>query len=131
MQTGGVLPGHLKGHEHFGFDDGVSQPGIRGRVSEAPNDVLTARHIAPGQFPAEDLYGYPGQDLVWPGEFVIGYPRASPDPLIPGPVERALPAWTTTAHSSSIEGWRRTYPVSGARCTMRPCGFHNCLAFRA
>jgi Dyp-type peroxidase family len=94
VQKGGVLPGDLKGHEHFGFDDGVSQPGIRGRVSEAPNDFLTARHVAPGQFPAEGLYGYPGQDLVWPGEFVIGYPRTSPDPLIPGPIEPAQPAWT-------------------------------------
>lgn len=93
-QKGSVLPGKLEGHEHFGFDDGVSQPGLRGRVSGAAVDYLTPRHVAPGQYPAEALYGYPGQDLVWPGEFVIGYPRTSPDPLIPGPVEPAQPAWT-------------------------------------
>jgi Dyp-type peroxidase family len=94
VQAGGVLPGEMRGHEHFGFDDGVSQPGIRGRVSNSPDDFITERHVAPGQFPAEALYGYPGQDLVWPGEFVIGYPRTSPDPLIPGPIESATPAWT-------------------------------------
>lgn len=94
VQQGGVLPGKLKGHEHFGFDDGVSQPGIRGRASEAADDFLTPRHVAPGQYPASALYGYPGQDLVWPGEFVIGYPRTSPDPLISGPVEPATPTWT-------------------------------------
>lgn len=111
VQKGGVLPGDLKGHEHFGFDDGVSQPGIRGRVSEVSDDFLTARHVATGQFPAEDLYGYPGQDLVWPGEFVIGYPRASPDPLVPGPIETAQPAWT---HNGSFLVYRRlTQDVHG------------------
>ena len=29
------------GHEHFGFDDGVSQPGIRGRASSKPGDFIT------------------------------------------------------------------------------------------
>jgi Dyp-type peroxidase family len=92
-QQGGVRP-DLPGHEHFGFDDGVSQPGIRGRASDAHDDYLTPRHVSEEQFPAFALYGYPGQDLVWPGEFVIGYPRTSPDPLIAGPVEEASPGWT-------------------------------------
>jgi Dyp-type peroxidase family len=82
------------GHEHFGFDDGVSQPGIRGRTSEAANDLLTERHVDPSQFPANALYGYPGQDLVWPGEFVIGYPATGPDPLIAGPPSVPIPVWT-------------------------------------
>jgi Dyp-type peroxidase family len=94
VQEGDVLPGDLKGHEHFGFDDGVSQPGIRGRASDGSDDFLTVRHVAPSAFPANALYGYPGQDLVWPGEFIIGYPRTSPDPLIAGPVEEAVPSWT-------------------------------------
>ncbi len=74
---GETLRGDLKGHEHFGFLDGVSQPGIRGRASEDPFDVLTRRHKpkeAPGQ-------GKPGQDLVWPGEFVLGYPGEPVPPL--------------------------------------------------
>jgi Dyp-type peroxidase family len=93
VQQGDIRP-DLRGHEHFGFDDGVSQPGIRGRASAGADDFITARHVAESEFPAFALYGYPGQDLVWPGEFVIGYPRTSPDPLVPGPIEPARPVWT-------------------------------------
>jgi Dyp-type peroxidase family len=93
VQQGDVRP-DLRGHEHFGFDDGVSQPGIRGRASAGADDFITERHIAESEFPAFALYGYPGQELVWPGEFVIGYPRTSPDPLVPGPIEPARPEWT-------------------------------------
>jgi len=82
------------GHEHFGFDDGVSQPGIRGRASSEPNDFITDRYVDRSQFPASALFGYPGQDLVWPGEFVIGYPQSGPDPLIPGPILNPTPTWT-------------------------------------
>ena len=55
----------LPGHEHFGFNDGISQPGIRGRASDDPHDFLTTRHIAEGEQPNHSLFGYPGQDLVW------------------------------------------------------------------
>jgi Dyp-type peroxidase family len=48
------------GHEHFGFKDGVSQPGIRGGTD--PFDPVNN----PDQ-------GQPGQDLLRPGEFVRGY----------------------------------------------------------
>jgi Dyp-type peroxidase family len=75
-QYGNTLPVPLTGHEHFGFLDGVSQPGIRGRISPDPHDVLTLR-----QNPEEDQYpnqGKPGQDVLWPGEFVFGYPGQDP-----------------------------------------------------
>jgi Dyp-type peroxidase family len=68
-QQGATLPPPLTGHEHFGFLDGVSQPGIRGRLSDDPTDVLTPR-----QNPDNPDQGKPGQDLLWPGEFVFGYP---------------------------------------------------------
>jgi Dyp-type peroxidase family len=78
------------GHEHFGFRDAVSQPGIRG---------LTRR-----QNPENDEQGVPGQELLWPGEFVLGYPTQirTPDPDAdekgenqqPGPISRSGPAWT-------------------------------------
>jgi Dyp-type peroxidase family len=78
------------GHEHFGFRDAVSQPGIRG---------LTRR-----QNPENDEQGVPGQELLWPGEFVLGYPTQirTPDPDAdekgenqqPGPISRSWPAWT-------------------------------------
>jgi|SRR5215831_259544 len=68
-QQAAVLTGPLRGHEHFGFLDGVSQPGIRGLLSNDPRDVLTLR-----QNPNErNEQGKPGQDLLWPGEFVFGY----------------------------------------------------------
>jgi Dyp-type peroxidase family len=90
------LPGTMSGHEHFGFLDGVSQPGVRGRLSSDPHDVLTPR-----QNPQDPDQGKPGQDLVWPGEFVFGYPEgpANPDGTGPSFTERGLiasagPDWT-------------------------------------
>ena len=53
------------GHEHFGFKDGVSQPGMRG--IDPPDDGL-----------GDPDQGHPGQDLLWPGEFVLGYPTQIP-----------------------------------------------------
>ena len=61
VETGHVRPGRERTHEHFGFQDGISQPGIRG---------LT-RPLRPNQ-------GLPGQDLIWPGEFIYGYPGQDP-----------------------------------------------------
>ena len=91
IEPGRVRP-DLPGHEHFGFDDGVSQPGIRGLASETPGDFVTERYLDPDLNPDAGLFGYPGQELIWPGELVFGYPASSPDPLIPGPVMQG-PAW--------------------------------------
>lgn len=81
-QHGATLPPPLTGHEHFGFLDGVSQPGIRGRVSADHADLLTLR-----QNPDDLNQGKPGQDLLWPGEFVFGYPEQDPNLAVdqPGP----------------------------------------------
>ena len=98
-QPGANLPKKmgLGGHEHFGFLDGVSQPGIRGRISNDPHDVITVRQT-PGH---RDEKGKPGQDLLWPGEFVLGYPRQNPEPTDegelntePGEISTAGPDWT-------------------------------------
>lgn len=77
------------GHEHFGFKDGVSQPGIR--TIDQPDDSVGN----PDQ-------GHPGQDLLWPGEFVLGYlaqdPKPEPGHTGPnrnaGDVSKSGPAWT-------------------------------------
>lgn len=53
------------GHEHFGFRDGVSQPGVRHFDSHVP--ALTAATAKP-------VHGNPGQDRLHAGEFVLGYP---------------------------------------------------------
>ena len=81
----------LSGHEHFGFLDGVSQPGLRGRLSDNLNDVLTPR-----QNPNNRGQGKPGQDLLWPGEFVFGYPgqdAEADDIAESGPLTAAGPRW--------------------------------------
>lgn len=93
-QEGNIRTGTEAGHEHFGFDDGVSQPGIRGLASASAGDYISDRDIKPSVVPAAWLYGAPGQDLVWPGEFVLGYPATSPDPLFPGRVATLNPPWT-------------------------------------
>jgi Dyp-type peroxidase family len=83
------LPAPLRGCEHFGFRDPVSQPGIRGRLSRATDDFLTPR-----QNPANSHHGKPGQNLIWPGEFVFGYPGQSALDLVrPGIVADAGPSW--------------------------------------
>ncbi|MDB5384814.1 MAG: hypothetical protein JWM11_460 [Planctomycetaceae bacterium] len=84
----------MRGHEHFGFEDGVSQPGVRGRASDGKEDFITDRHIAASQQPEHVLFGFPGQDLVWPGVLILGHPATSPDPLIPGLSSPASPEWT-------------------------------------
>lgn len=90
-QDGDKLDKSAKSREHFGFVDGISQPGIRGRVPNARRDFVTPIRVA--EWPASGLYGYPGQDLIWPGEFVLGYAKSGPDPLLPGPVAVPDVAW--------------------------------------
>jgi Dyp-type peroxidase family len=76
-QNGETLLPPFRGHEHFGFKDGVSQPGVRGRVSPAAGDFATRRTIDPADLRSQ-YFGKPGQPLVWPGEFILGLPRQSP-----------------------------------------------------
>jgi len=93
------LPAPLSGHEHFGFLDGVSQPGLRGLLSDNPHNVLTLRQNPNKRDLPKDptkpasstnliqpAQGKPGQDLLYPGEFIFGYPRqiATEDPLADG-----------------------------------------------
>jgi deferrochelatase/peroxidase EfeB len=83
---GNVRPEPNRGHEHFGFKDGISQPGIAGLTQ-------SSKH---------------GQDEVAAGEFLVGYPdedghtsgeaQPAPGPNDPGypnqPATPALPSWT-------------------------------------
>lgn len=68
----------LPGHEHFGFKDGISQPGVRGLVSHDPDLFLTPRLIDPSDDRSK-VWSAPGQPLVWPGHFVLGYPLLDPN----------------------------------------------------
>ncbi|MEP7183467.1 MAG: Dyp-type peroxidase [Betaproteobacteria bacterium] len=92
-QRGDTLGGDLRGHEHFGFRDGISQPGVRGRLSEAAGNWLTPRGVS-SSAPDAPAYAKPGQPLVWPGQFVLGYRRQRrDDPQRPAPARRTAPAW--------------------------------------
>ncbi len=80
-EIGNTRPGAQRGFEHFGYRDGISQPGIRG---------LTQRSN-PATRPDQ---GLPGQDLIWAGEFVFGYPGQDPkDPVKAGPPAPMAAPW--------------------------------------
>jgi Dyp-type peroxidase family len=89
-QRGGVLPPPLEGREPFGFCDPISQPGIRGRLpgAGAPLSAPRDKH-----------------NLVWPGEFVFGYPAQNgADRRRAGPIARGGPPW---ARNGSLLVFRR------------------------
>lgn len=110
------------GHEHFGFKDGVSQPGIR--------------DVTPPNNPHDPDQGEPGQDLLFAGEFVLGLeamrrppqppPPSGYDPQPqqgvtatpadfdnPGDPSPAAPAWTQ--HGSYLVFRRLRQDVPGFR----------------
>ena len=97
------------GKEHFGFQDGISQPGVRGRLSGFPGDFITPRTIDPSHPSDAWLYDLPGQYLVWPGECVFGYPRSGADPLTVGQVNLPGPAWSGTARIPVTEAKKFRY----------------------
>ena len=95
---GRVREGEERGHEHFGFKDGVSQPGIAG---------LTAL--------AEDEEPKPGQVLLPAGEFVLGQPRlGEPEAPAPGgynpappPPRPPFPQWATNGSYAVLRRLRQ------------------------
>ncbi len=62
QQNCGTLPGSRRGKEHFGFKDGVSEPGVRG-------------FDEPDPLQPQWVKGHPGTRLIPAGEFVAGYPQ--------------------------------------------------------
>jgi Dyp-type peroxidase family len=114
-EMGKTRPGAERGHEHFGFLDGVSQPGIRGLTS-----VSDPRH-RPDQ-------GVPGQDLLWPGEFVFGYPGQHPgDPHKEGPAPEMAASWMRNGSymvfrrlEQRVPEFRRLVQERAARLGMDP-----------
>jgi len=64
---GALLDGDV---EHFGFQDGISQPGIRGDVEiDGVRRPITTRYGVPPQGGFE--YGRPGQRLADPDQFLV------------------------------------------------------------
>jgi Dyp-type peroxidase family len=101
VERGATLPDAI---EHFGFRDGISQVGCRGRLSSATTDFLTPRYFA-GDDPNGVNFAKPGQPLVWPGQFVFGYPNTQSDDLSqPGEICEGGPSWM---HNGSFLVFRR------------------------
>jgi Dyp-type peroxidase family len=73
----------------------VSQPGVRGLVSRRPDVFFTPRLLTPPA-PGEIEFARPGQPLIWPGQFVFGYPSTDgKSGSTGGPVAppKLKPAW--------------------------------------
>ncbi|GAA1347693.1 Dyp-type peroxidase [Saccharothrix algeriensis] len=95
QENAGTLPGGRRGREHFGFKDGISQPGVRDFHEEDPH--------RPGH-----RRGHAGALLVNPGEFVFGHPTERGD-------ESARTArWLRNGSiqvvrrlTQDVRGWRR------------------------
>lgn len=93
QQDCATLPGSLRGHEHFGFKDGISQPGIRGKLSTAPGDFLTPRYLRASDDRAR-YFSKPGQLLLWPGQFLLGEKRNHSDRIaVSAPASSNFPSW--------------------------------------
>ncbi|MBW4609009.1 MAG: Dyp-type peroxidase [Hassallia sp. WJT32-NPBG1] len=99
------------GHEHFGFKDGISQPGIRGRVSKSANDFLTPRLLDPKD-PQAQRYAKPGQPLILPGQFVLGYKQQKhDDPTTPLPAAKLSPRWAKNGSYLVVRRLRQDVPA--------------------
>jgi Dyp-type peroxidase family len=102
------------GQEHFGFQDGVSQPGVRGRIPGVepgdPEMFLTPRTIAPQAVPEAWMFGQPGQYLLWPGAFVLGYETPGADPMLPALPQLPGPAWSKNGSFAVYRRLRQDVP---------------------
>jgi len=114
-EIGTVRPGKNRRHEHFGFVDGISQPGIRGLTHPS----------RPSTTPDQ---GLPAQDLLWPGEFVLGYPGQDPqEPEKPGPIAPLPAPWARNGYymvfrrlEQRVPEFRRFVAVQAARLGIYP-----------
>jgi Dyp-type peroxidase family len=112
---GNTRPGVQRGHEHFGFLDGISQPGIRGLTTKSN----------PMQKPDK---GLPGQDLLWPGEFVFGYPGQDKDDMVKaGPRPDMVAPWLRNGSfmvfrrlEQKVPEFRRLVAEQATRLAMDP-----------
>lgn len=110
-QDGSVRPGDMKGHEHFGFKDGISQPGIEGFTTSSKNPDSS---IGAGEF----ILGYPDED-----GHIAGDPASDPPPAAtpynPTPVSpptRPLPPWAK--HGSYVVLRRLRQDIAAFRQAM-------------
>ncbi|MEV7119490.1 Dyp-type peroxidase [Kitasatospora griseola] len=118
VDEGRTLTGALKGHEHFGYKDGISQPGVKDFHRENPDQ--------PG---FRDVH--PGTELIEAGEFVFGHKSEAGD--------RTAPQWMANGSlqvvrrlRQDVAGWNAAV-VEGATKftgTMDPTRLGGCLVGR-
>ncbi|GAA1961023.1 Dyp-type peroxidase [Kitasatospora viridis] len=91
-QHGATLKGSRRGKEHFGFKDGVSEPGVTD--FDEPDPLMP-----------EWVKDHPGTRLIPAGEFVVGHPTIDDTP-------EALPAWAVNGSfqvvrrlAQDVPGW--------------------------
>jgi Dyp-type peroxidase family len=89
-QAGDGRPAPFVGHEHFGFKDGISQPGIEHFTKSSKSGAVPAGEV---------LIGYENAD----GQ-ISGQPSPTPppppspyDPAPPPPLPQPMPGWTRNA----------------------------------
>jgi Dyp-type peroxidase family len=87
----GATRSDLPGHEHFGFKDGISQPAVRGLLSRSP-DIFLCERVLEDPPAGEIAFATPGAPLIWPGEFVFGYPSNNRNDASPV-ASPTLPPW--------------------------------------
>jgi Dyp-type peroxidase family len=78
--------------EHFGFRDGIAQPGVRGRRDEHPDSFVTRRYMRADD-PWAERFSRPGEPLIWPGQFILGYPTQDEFSEGPGPLAQPPEEW--------------------------------------
>lgn len=100
QEDGNVRPAPNTGHEHFGFKDGISQPGIAGFTTASKGGAP----IATGEF----LIGYPDQDGHVSGSATpAGPPPQSGQAGYPGPGTPGGPAMPEWTRNGSFAVYRR------------------------
>ncbi|MGW3045689.1 Dyp-type peroxidase [Kitasatospora sp. NPDC001159] len=89
VDQGRTLTGPLKGHEHFGYKDGISQPGVKDFHRENPARKGVRDNHA-------------GTELIEPGEFVFGHKSEKGD--------RKAPEWMKNGSLQVVRRLRQDVP---------------------
>lgn len=123
QQLAQTLPGERAGQEHFGFRDGISQPGVIGY--DYPEKQL--------EFEVKD---HPGMTLISPGEFLLGrQPEESPATPVPEwmldgsyqvfrRLSQDVPGWWAQAGSqqAGLQATGKSKPVTGEQLAAKMVG---------
>ncbi|WP_198535161.1 Dyp-type peroxidase [Streptomyces natalensis] len=122
QDDGRTLTGELRGHEHFGYKDGISQPGVKD-------------FHRPDREHPEFRENRPGARLVEAGEFVFGYPDESGEKI-------ARPEWLRNGSlqvvrrlRQDVKGWdaavkREAKKFTGNGSGIDPVRLGACLVGR-